>query len=354
MDEPRLHTKYVEFFQEIRKVTKLDRLHQLAKRNKKTILLSESFDKRILTAAKRAADENIARILLVGNESEIISSLGHYNRENIDIVDPDRYDKIKDYTNELLEIRKDKGLKITEAEMLIRNPVYFGAMMVRMRDADGMVCGATMPSGDVLRAALQVVKCKHGTIVSSCIVMDVSKNKYIESKMWCLADCVLNIDPDSEQLASIAVSTSDTMKNLLGMEPKIAMLSFSTRGSSKHEFANKVAKATKIVQSKFPELLIDGEIQFDAAVIKNVSATKCPDSRIGGNANVLIFPDIQSGNIGYKIIERMGGGQFIGCITQGLNYPINDISRGCNSDDIVNSIAMTAIQAQTKMVSGDN
>lgn len=327
----------------------IEKIFKKAKSSKCSIVLTEATDNRIIEAAKTAVDQGIAKIILVGDPVDIEQKLGAYDKNSISIINPNDSTFIDSYAQELYELRKAKGLTKEDAQKLIRNPLYFGAMMVRQKDADGMVAGAATSSSDVLRAALQIVKLKPGVpIVSSCQILDLSTNQLIDADAWAMADGVVNINPNAEQLAVIAIETAKSMKGLLDIEPKVAMLSFSTNGSAKHEFIDKVVDATRLAKEQAPELLIDGELQFDAAIVKEIGKTKCPNSPIAGEANVLIFPDIQSGNIGYKIVERVGGAQFIGCIVQGLNRPINDMSRGCNANDVVNQIAITAVQAQSE------
>jgi phosphate acetyltransferase len=325
----------------------VEKIYEKAKKVRKTIVLPEAPDPRVIEAAESAVREGLANIILVGKRKEIKEAVASGFYEKVTVADPEESALAGPFAAELYELRKGKGMTMDEAVARIKTPLYFGAMMVRKEQADGMVTGAATSSSDVLRTALQVVGCRPGIpIVSSCQIMDLSENPLIDADAWAMADCVVNIDPDAEQLAVIAVSSAETMRDLLDIEPKVAMLSFSTKGSAKHGFIDKVVQATKIAKEKAPFLLIDGEIQFDAAVIKSVGETKCPGSPVAGEANVLIFPDIQSGNIGYKIVERVGGAQFVGCIIQGLNHPVNDLSRGCNAKDILNTIAITAVQAQ--------
>ena len=325
----------------------IEKILKNAMKDKQTIVLPESHDPRVIQASIWAAKKGIANVILIGDQKKVQEALAGFKSENISILDPSFSNKTVEYAALLYETRKEKGMTKKQADELIKNTLYFGAVMVKIGDADGMVTGASTSSSDVLRAALQIVKSKPGVSnVSSCQIMDLSENPFVDADAWALADCVVNINPDAQQLAIIAVRTAETYKQLLDTEPKVAMLSFSTNGSAKHEFVDKVVEALKLAQAAAPDLLIDGEMQLDAAIIRGVAQTKCPDSPIAGEANVLIFPDIQSGNIGYKLVERVGGAKLVGCIIQGLNRPINDLSRGCEAEDILNAIAITAVQAQ--------
>ncbi len=325
----------------------IGRIIKKAGTSKKTIVLNESSDPRVLQAAKQAAESGIAHIIMAGNEQAVKERLHGFASAGLTVIDPDLYSKTAVYAQKLYELRKHKGVSREEADRLIRNPLYFSMVMVANGDADGMVTGAATASAEVLRAAFQIIKCRPDvSMASNCQLMDLTHSPFIEAKVWALADCVVNVSPTAEQLAGIAVAAAHTYRQLIEDEPKVAMLSFSTKGSAHHALVDKVAAAAALAKQSAPELLIDGELQFDAAVIESVGRFKCPDSLVAGRANVLVFPDLQSGNIGYKIVERVGGGKLIGSVIQGLNRPVNDLSRGCNAEDIFNTVAMTAVQAQ--------
>lgn len=313
----------------------IQNLFTQAKRNLKTIILVESEDPRIIEAASIITKKKIANIILIGNESKI-------KIKNVQVINPLTYPNLKLLSQKLFELRKDKGLTQEAADELIKSPYYFGTMLVKEGLADGMVAGACCPTADVLRPALQIIKTSPGQkIVSTFIIID------IKNKVLFFADCGLNINPNKEELANIAIQTADSFKYLTSQDPKIAMLSFSTNGSGYGETVDKVKKATLIAQKNRPDLLIEGEIQADTALIPQISQQKYPKNKINGEANILIFPDLNSGNISYKLVQRLANAKAFGPITQGLNKPINDLSRSCNVKDIIVSAAITAIQAST-------
>jgi phosphate acetyltransferase len=255
-----------------------------------------------------------------------------------------------EYANGFYELRKNKGVTIEQAEKTVKDPMYFGTMMVKLGHADGLVSGAVHTTGDLLRPGLQVIKTAQGiSTVSSFFIMLVPDSTYGSNGMFLFSDCAVNPNPTAEQLAAIAISTAETAKNLCSMEPKVAMLSFSTKGSADHELVEKVRKATDIAKQLRPDLQIDGELQLDAAIVQKVAEQKAPGSSVAGQANVLIFPDLQSGNIGYKLVQRLAKAEAIGPVCQGFAKPINDLSRGCNVEDIVNVVAVTAVQAQASV-----
>lgn len=328
----------------------MKKLWQSAKADKKRIVLPEGDEERTLKAAEKIKELGLAYPVLVGNIDEIkgkAENLG-VNVEGIEIIDPNNSEKLEAYVNEFYELRKNKGITLEKADQIVRDPLYFGTMMVKLDDADGMVSGAVHTTGDLLRPGLQIVKTAPGvSVVSSFFVMMVPNSSYGEEGMLLFSDCAVNPNPTAEQLAAIAISAADTAKNLCGIEPRVAMLSFSTMGSAGGELVEKVRKATEIAKELRPDLLIDGELQLDAAIVESVAAQKAPNSKVAGKANVLIFPDLQSGNIGYKLVQRFANADAIGPMCQGFAKPINDLSRGCSADDIVNVVALTAVQAQS-------
>lgn len=322
-----------------------------AKADKRRIVLPEGEEERNLQAAGEIAKNGLANVILVGNEGVIrekAASLG-VNLEGVEIVDPETSDNTAKYANEFYELRKNKGMTPEKADKIVRDPLYYATMMVKLGDADGMVSGAIHTTGDLLRPGLQIIKTAPGmSVVSSTFVMSVPNSPYGEGGLLLFADCAVNPNPTAEELASIAISTAETAKALCGIEPKVAMLSFSTMGSAKHELVDKVTKATELAKSMRPDLQIDGELQLDAAIVKKVADLKAPNSPVAGQANVLVFPDIQAGNIGYKLVQRFANAEAIGPICQGFAKPINDLSRGCSAEDIVNVVAVTAVQAQAQ------
>ena len=323
----------------------LQSVREKAKKACKTIVLAEGEEKRVLDAAKVILDEKIAGLVLIGNK-DVIAQKAAFDVNQVTIVDP-ASDNLDEYADLLYELRKAKGMEKEQAAQLVKNPLYLGVMLVKTGKADGMVAGSVNSTGDTLRPALQIIKTAPGIkTVSSCFIIVLPEgSKYGENGVMVFADCAVNIEPDAEQLASIAIASADTAKKIAGIDPKIAMLSFSTKGSAKHANVDKVVEATKIVNTIAPELQCDGELQLDAAIVESVAQLKAPGSKIAGHANVLIFPDLQSGNIGYKLVQRLAGAQAVGPICQGFNKPVNDLSRGCSSEDIVNVVAMTVLQA---------
>jgi phosphate acetyltransferase len=267
--------------------------------------------------------------------------------EGIEVIDPEESADFNSFSEKFYEMRKEKGVTMEKAVQTMKDTLFFAAMMVKLNMADGMVAGAINTTGNTLRPGLQIIKMAKGiSVVSSCFIMEVPNKKYGDNGVLIFADCAVNPDPDSEQLAAIAVSSAATGKALCGIEPRVAMLSFSTKGSAKHELVDKVAKAYETVKTLAPELNVDGELQADAALVEEVGQLKSPGSPVAGKANVLIFPDLQSGNIGYKLVQRLAGAEAIGPICQGFAKPVNDLSRGCSVEDIVSVVAITAVQAQ--------
>ena len=326
----------------------IDEIKQRAKSNLKTIVLPETIDQRTLIAAGKVLEEGIANIILVGKKEEIEKAADGIDLSKATFVDPESYDKLEEYINLVVELRKSKGMTYDDAKkLLITNPLFFGVTMVKAKDADGMVAGAVNASADVLRPSLQILKTAPGTkLVSAFFVMVVPDCNMGENGTFVFSDCGLNQNPNAEELAAIAESSAKTFEMLVGKEPKVAMLSHSTLGSAKHADVDKVVEATKILRENCPDLKVEGEIQADAAIVPTVGASKAPDSEVAGNANVLVFPDLDAGIIGYKLVQRLAKAEAYGPVTQGIAAPVNDLSRGCSADDIVGVVAITAVQAQ--------
>ncbi|NLW25501.1 MAG: phosphate acetyltransferase [Clostridia bacterium] len=312
-----------------------------------TIVLPEGTEERTVQAAGILTREKIAKVILLGPKEEVeaVAQKTGTDLREVQIINPLQSEKFEQYAETLYELRKHKGLSLEEARELTKNPLYFGTLMVKNDDADGMVAGAQNTTGDVLRPALQIIKTEKGiSSVSGAFIMIVPDCEYGENGVMVFADCAVNPNPTAEQLAENAYLSSKTARAIVGMEPKIGMLSFSTKGSAKHELVDKVVKAVGIAKERYPELQIDGELQADAALVPKVGKSKAPNSEIAGKVNVLIFPDLQAGNIGYKLVQRLAKAEALGPILQGMAKPVNDLSRGCSVDDIVNTVAMTVLQ----------
>ncbi len=320
----------------------LDEIKEKASALKKTIVLPESHDERVLKAAEILTKEKIVSIITLGNEDIIRSDAERLGVDltGIRIIDPSKSEKLSDFTNIFFNLRKHKGITIELARKTVVRDLFFGAMMVREGMADGSVAGSTASTGDVIRAGIQCVGMPEGiSIVSSFFLM------VFPDKVFSFADGAVVPNPDSNQLADIAISTADNHRKLTGKEPFVAMLSFSTKGSAQHELIDKVIEATKIVKEKRADLNVDGELQFDTAIIESIGKRKAPGSPVAGKANVMIFPDLNAGNIAYKIAQRLGGAEAIGPLVQGLSKPCFDLSRGCSVDDIVNTVSFAAVMS---------
>lgn len=327
----------------------MEQIWATAKECPKRIVLAEGEEERTIKASEIITKNSLAKLILVGSKEKIQdkASALNVNLEGIEIVDPNNSEKIDEYVNEFYELRKSKGMTLEKAAQIVRDPMYYATMMLKQGGADGLVSGAIHTTGDLLRPGLQIVKTAPGTsIVSGFFVMMVPDCEYGENGLLLFADCAVNPNPTTEELANIAITTAETAKKLCNMHPKVAMLSFSTFGSAKHELVDKVRNATELAHQLRPDLDIDGEMQLDAAIVDRVAQLKAPGSKVAGNANVLVFPDLQTGNIGYKLVQRFAKAEAIGPICQGFAKPINDLSRGCSVDDIVNVVAVTAVQAQ--------
>ncbi len=328
----------------------LSKIVARAKANKQRIVLPEALEERTLRAADRVLADDIANIILIGNPAEINRLAGEWGLQNIGkatIIDPENNPKSEEYATLLAELRKKKGMTIEQARELVKNPLYLGCMIIKTEGADGQISGALSTTGETLRPALQIIKCAPGiTCVSGGMLLITKQKQYGEDGVLVVGDVAVTPMPNANELAQIAVCTAQTAKSVAGFDdPRVAMLSFSTKGSAKHEVCDKVIEATQLAKELDPSLKVDGELQADAALVPSVGKKKAPGSDIAGNANVLVFPNLEVGNIGYKLVQRLGDAIAIGPILQGIARPVNDLSRGCSIDDIYYMVAITACQA---------
>ena len=329
----------------------IDTIKERAKKDIKTIVLPETEDIRTLQATEKVLKEGFANIILIGNEEKTkeLANKNNISIEGAKIIDPSKSEKYDEYVNKFFELRQKKGVSIEKAKETMLNNVYFGMMMVKCGDADGLVSGAAHSTADTLRPALQILKTAEGTkLVSAFFLMVVPNCEYGENGTFIFSDAGLNSNPTSEELSEIAISSAKSFRQLVEKEPKVAMLSYSTYGSAKSDLIDKVVNATELVKEKEPSLQVDGELQLDAAIVKEIGEKKAPGSTVAGHANTLIFPDLNAGNIGYKLVQRLAKAEAYGPLCQGIAKPVNDLSRGCSSDDIVGVVAITSVQAQSK------
>lgn len=326
----------------------IDTIKERAKANMQTVVLPESEDRRTYEAVETILKEGIANVILVGSEAAVAEGSKGLDITGATIVDPATSEKTTTYIDKLVELRQSKGMTRDQAkEILLSNYLYYGVMMVKLGDADGMVSGACHSTADTLRPCLQILKTKPGTkLVSAFFLMVVPNCEFGANGTFIFGDAGLEQNPTPEKLAAIAASSAESFKLLVQEEPVVAMLSHSTKGSAKHADVDKVVEATKIAKELYPKIEIDGELQLDAAIVPSVGSSKAPESKVAGRANVLVFPDLDAGNIGYKLVQRLAKAEAYGPITQGIAKPVNDLSRGCNADDIVGVVAITAVQAQ--------
>lgn len=318
----------------------LDRMKSAAKKDKKKIVLPEGEDPRTIAAARQIVDEGIAELVILGDPAKV-------NVPGVTVIDPRTAEKHDEYAAAFAELRKKKGVTLPEAMEQMNDATYYGTMMVKMGDADGLVSGACHSTANTLRPALQILKTAPGTkLVSAFFIMCTDKAEYGENGTLLFADCGLNINPTADELSEIAIASANSWKKYMSSEPKVAMLSFSTMGSAKGDVPTKVQEATSLAHEKAPELAVDGDLQLDAALVPSVAELKAPGSAVAGHANVLVFPDLEAGNIGYKLVQRFAGAEAYGPVLQGIAKPVNDLSRGCSAEDIVGVVAITAVQAQ--------
>ena len=330
----------------------MQKIRENARKANKRIVLAEGMEERTLKAADIILSEGLAQLILLGNKEVIANKAKEWGLKNIDkaeIIDPENNPKADYYTNMLYELRKAKGVDMEKAAKLVKDPLYLATLLIKNGDADGEVAGAMNATGDVLRPAFQIVKTLPGiSVVSGAFIMIMKDKQWGDDGIMVFADCAADPNTDENKLAQIAVVTAQTARNIAGIEPRIAMLSFSTKGSAKHELVDRVVNATRIAKEMDPSLVIDGELQADAAIVEKVGASKAPGSPVAGKANVLVFPSLEVGNIAYKLVQRLAGAEAVGPVMQGMAAPINDLSRGCSVEDIVNVVAITANQAASK------
>ena len=329
----------------------IEEIKNRARNDIKTIILPEAEDKRVLEAASKVINQGFAKVILLGDKNRILENSKKYdiNLDGVDIINPLTSEKKEEYKQKLYELRKNKGMTLEQAEELLKEPIYFGMMMLKDENskADGLVSGAAHSTAHTLRPALQILKTKPGTkLVSAFFVMCVPNCEYGENGTFIFGDSGLNQNPTADELSEIAISSSKSFEQLVRKEAKVAMLSYSTKGSAKSELTEKVIEATKLVKEKEANLMVDGELQLDAAIVPEIAESKAPESPLKGEANVLIFPDLDAGNIGYKLVQRLAKAEAYGPLCQGIAKPVNDLSRGCSADDIVGVVAITAVQAQ--------
>ncbi len=326
----------------------IDTVKERAKADKKTIILPESMDRRTFEAAEQILKEDIAHLIIIGTPEEVQKNSEGLDISKATIIDPNTYEKTQEYVNLFVELRKAKGMTPEQAKAtMLKDYAYYGCLMIKAGDADGMVSGACHSTADTLRPCLQIIKTKPGTkLVSAFFLMAVPNCEYGSNGTFVFADCGLNQNPSAEELAAIAKSSAETFELLVQQEPIVAMLSHSSKGSAKHADVDKVVEATRIAKEQYPELKLDGELQLDAAIVPSIGNSKAPGSEVAGKANVLIFPDLDAGNIGYKLVQRLAKAEAYGPVTQGIAKPVNDLSRGCSAEDIVGVVAITAVQAQ--------
>lgn len=326
----------------------IDDIKNKAKQSIKTIILTESEDKRVLEAAAKVKKEGFANIILIGKEEEAnkLAKENNIDISGIPVINPEESERYEEYVNAFYELRKAKGMTVEKAKEVLKDNMYFGTMMVKMGDADGLVSGACHSTANTLRPALQILKTAPGTkLVSAFFLMVVPDCKYGENGIFVFGDSGLVENPTADELSEIAISSSKSFEQLVGKEAKVALLSYSTYGSAHSELTEKVIEATKLLKEKMPDLICDGELQLDAAIVPEINASKAPESPLKGEANTLIFPNLDAGNIGYKLVQRLAKAEAYGPLCQGIAKPVNDLSRGCNSDDIVGVVAITAVQA---------
>lgn len=331
-------------------MTAIEKIKAKAKANVQHIVLPEGTEPRTVQASAKILAEGIATVTLLGNPEEVRKVAAETNTDltGVNIIDPATSEKSAAYAEFLYELRKAKGMTLEQAnELVTKNSLYYGAVMLKSGDVDGMVAGAINSTGNVLRPALQIIKTAPGIkVVSSCFIMELPDKKWGDNGVMVFGDCAVIPNPTAEELAAIAIASADSGKRLVDIDPRVAMLSFSTKGSAKHENVTKVQEATTMVKELSPDLQLDGELQADAALVESVGQLKSPGSKVAGHANVLVFPDLGAGNIGYKLVQRLAGATAIGPIIQGLAKPVSDLSRGCSVDDIVSVVAITAVKAQ--------